>query len=599
MLSREGNVLISPFEQQFTLDIPIRMEWSIPMSYVGGVITPDVAMKDKDEGNNEAVISASRSPQRWSYSSGIELDMTTFNVEDTSGFATDGVGTTSGGFVYQGDILVIDGRYVFSAGMNDLIFVSPEIPLTLQVTRTPLYPAGLPDSGYSPAVVEVNEYPFENGSFQLVVPAAYATNEYTYTMQLLGLPNGAVDYTPAPSRSFVVKVDGDRPDAVFGSWDLSNSVSGETLEGSISSSVMDCLDAEILIDELQGMDTESVELNWMFFKTQEVGGFEYNWTEYLSAFEDSPGWESTPMYLESSQGRIRATATCFNLWDNAQPIPDDMENVIVKFWLTGHDSAGQTINGAGTFGSSVNSGAGTYEMAYESSNFVINRVDLSVDNPMAEEAFDILIDFENAGNKEGQFEIQIVISISGVFQSPVTETSDVCNAKSDCGLWRIEVQPFAEAATNVSIVIKDMDGNEIDSIPAFNIAKYSAEESDSGSMLLVGIIGVVLVLIVAVVVVLLVLNRSVEDDELEYIEEDDFLPSAQPVTPVRSRGPPGAARGRGPPGASRGPPGASVTKSPMDIAKEKFPFWDEATIQGYFDQGWNVEQLEEWLASQE
>tara|TARA_B100000530_G_scaffold305654_1_gene229244 strand:+ start:114 stop:227 length:114 start_codon:yes stop_codon:yes gene_type:complete len=37
----------------------------------------------------------------------------------------------------------------------------------------------------------------------------------------------------------------------------------------------------------------------------------------------------------------------------------------------------------------------------------------------------------------------------------------------------------------------------------------------------------------------------------------------------------------------------------MDIAKEKFPFWDEATIQEYFDQGWNVEQLEEWLASQE
>jgi hypothetical protein len=36
----------------------------------------------------------------------------------------------------------------------------------------------------------------------------------------------------------------------------------------------------------------------------------------------------------------------------------------------------------------------------------------------------------------------------------------------------------------------------------------------------------------------------------------------------------------------------------MDIAKEKFPHWDEATIQGYFDQGWSVEQLEEWLASQ-
>ena len=210
MLTREGNILISPFEQQFTLDVPIRMEWAIPIGYVGGVKTPDIAMKDKDLNNNEVHISASRNPQRWSYSSGIELDTTTFSVEDTSGFPTDGVGTASGGFVYQGDILVIEGRYVFSAGMNDLIFVSPEIPLSLQVTRSPLYPAGLPDSGYSPALVEVNEYDFENGSFQLVVPAAYATNEYSYTLELLGLPNGAVDNTPAPSRSFIVKVDGDR-----------------------------------------------------------------------------------------------------------------------------------------------------------------------------------------------------------------------------------------------------------------------------------------------------------------------------------------------------------------------------------------------------
>ena len=167
--------------------------------------------------------------------------------------------------MYQGDILVIDGRYVFSAGMNDLIFVSPEIPITLQITRTPLYPAGMPDKGYSPALVDVNEYEIEDGTFQLIVPAASATNEYSYTMELLNLPEGAADNTPAPSRSFIVKVDGDRPDAVFGSWDLSNSVTGETIEGSISSSIMGCLDAEILIDELQGMDTESVELNWMFY----------------------------------------------------------------------------------------------------------------------------------------------------------------------------------------------------------------------------------------------------------------------------------------------------------------------------------------------
>ena len=600
MLTREGNVLLSPFEQRFTLDIPIRMAWSIPLSYVGGVKTPDVAMKDKDLNNNEVHISASRNPQRWEYASGIELDTTTFSVQDTSGFPTDGVGSADGGFVYQGDILVIDGRYVFSAGMNSLIFVSPEIQLTLQVTRTPLYPAGLPDSGYSPALVEVNDYSFENGSFQLVIPAASATNEYSYTLQLLGLPEGAIDNTPAPSRSFIVKVDGDRPDAVFGSWSLSNSNSGDTIEGSISSSVMDCLNAEILIDELQGMDTESVELNWMFYKSQEVGAFEYNWTEYLNAFSDGPGWESTPMNLESNQGRIRATATCIDLWGSTQPFPEDVENVVVKFWLTGHDSAGQTINGAGSFGDSLNSGAGTYDMAYEASKFVIERADLSVDKPMEDTFFDLLIDYRNDGNKEGVLQIQIVVTKAGSpAGDPLTITSDVtCNANSDCPRWRYKMPQHEDPEASVTITILDMNNEPIADEITYSVSKFS-EDSSEGSMLLIGIVAVVILLIVAVVVVLIVLNRTEDAEEFEYIEEDDFLPAAEAVTPVQSRGPPATRPGerRGPPGSSRGPPTAA--KSPMEIAKEKFPFWDDATIQGYFDQGWNVEQLEEWLASQE
>lgn len=171
--------------------------------------------------------------------------------------------------------------------------------------------------------------------------------------------------------------------------------------------------------------------------------------------------------------------------------------------------------------------------------------------------------------------------------------------------WRIPMDQFPESASNVRYVILDMNNEEIARIDSFTVAKYSDDDSSSdgllsgGGGLVLGIVAVVILLIIAVVVVLLVLNRTVEDDELEYIEEDEFLPAAQPVTPMQSRGPPATRPGeqRGPPGASRGPP--AVTKSPMDIAKEKFPFWDEATIQGYFDQGWNVEQLEEWLASQE
>jgi hypothetical protein len=163
---------------------------------------------------------------------------------------------------------------------------------------------------------------------------------------------------------------------------------------------------------------------------------------------------------------------------------------------------------------------------------------------------------------------------------------------------------FPDSAFNVSYVILDMNNEEIARINSFTVAKYSEDGGADGALggnggLILGIVVVVILLIIAVVVVLLVLNRTVEDDELEYIEEEEFLPAAQPVTPMQSRGPPATRPGeqRGPPGASRGP--SAVVKSPMDIAKEKFPFWDEATIQGYFDQGWNVEQLEEWLASQE
>ncbi|MBN17514.1 MAG: hypothetical protein CMB37_05080 [Euryarchaeota archaeon] len=604
MLTRNGETLFSPFEQRFTLDIPIRMAWSIPLAYVGGVITPDIAIKDKDPNNNEVFISASRNPQRWSYASGIELDTMSFTVEDTSGFPTVGVGSQDGGFVYQGDILVIDGRYVFSSGVNDLVFVKPELELTLRLTRTPLYPGGLPTSGYSPAITTVEEYIFENGSFNIVTPAAYATNEYTYTMELLGLPQGAVDNTPASDRTFIVKVDASPPSLVFGSWELSNSITGDTLEGSISSSEMNCLDAEVFINEKQGMDTESVNLNWMFFEVNpSMNNYESNWTEYLTAFEGSDwtGWESAPMYIPpGSQGDIRATSTCVNLWNNTQPIPSEMENIIVKFWLTGYDSSGQPISGAGEFGDSIYSGEGTYNLDYESAKFDITRVDLSVDKPMAESDFDLLIDFVNNGNKEGVLEIQIVTWIGDQPNSPVTYTypEEPVQPGEDTR-WRISMDQFPNPANNVRYVVLDMDGEEIASVDPFNVAKYSEAEQGGDMVLIIGIAAVVILLVIAVVVVLLVLNKGVEDEEIEYIEEEDFLPAGQAVTPMRSQGPPATRPGerRGPPGAKRGPPAAS--KSPMDIAKEKFPFWDEATIQSYFDQGWNVDQLEEWLASQD
>ena len=56
------------------------------------------------------------------------------------------------------------------------------------------------------------------------------------------------------------------------------------------------------------------------------------------------------------------------------------------------------------------------------------------------------------------------------------------------------------------------------------------------------------------------------------------------------------------PGQSKpvsGPPPAAVNVSPeMARAMEQFPQWTQEEIQGYFDQGWSVEALQDWVNSQ-
>ena len=49
----------------------------------------------------------------------------------------------------------------------------------------------------------------------------------------------------------------------------------------------------------------------------------------------------------------------------------------------------------------------------------------------------------------------------------------------------------------------------------------------------------------------------------------------------------------GPPSA-RTPPPASVDPV-MAAALAEFPQWDQATIQGYFDQGWDINSLRDWV----
>jgi len=623
---RDGGTLVSSFEQDFTLDIPIRLDWAMLPAYVEGTMYPVVTIQDfnRDLSGWSPPAIQQQFTRSWKYSSGLMLDTSSFLIDDTSGFKSSNVGDSEGGYVTPGDALHFDGRYVFRDGyQSGTSYVTPEMSLSLEITTTPLYPNGevdLPGSGYQSAQESVMTYVIQNGTVDELISAPAYTNEYKISLKLLDcsptltsdcLPTGAFDFTEESARTFIVKVDGDDPAVVGATWELSNSNSGIEIVDSISSAEMHCLDVELFIEEKQQMDSESVKINWMFFQTFPPSQVEYNWSAVKTTFNaDHPtpivDWFTANLSVESQAGGLnRVTSKCLDIWPDDQ-IPEDMEDITVKFWISGYDTAGTGIGSGGAFGSSVI--GGTYNVEYESAKFILTRVSLSTEKPMAQKDFDLIMDVENQGNKQGVFTIQLLYNVSGEY--PLDSVVAVCPESilpmqpgvDNSYTWRLSMDQFPQAATNVRIEILDEDGESLYTTPSFNVAKYSAEEDDAGGMMIwIAIAGVICVLIAAIVVIMVVLGRGSSDEEDEYIDDEDFLPPGQAVEPIRSRGPPATRPGerRGPPGASREPPvAASPVRTQMDIAREKFPFWDEATIQGYFDQGWNVEQLEEWLASQ-
>ena len=85
------------------------------------------------------------------------------------------------------------------------------------------------------------------------------------------------------------------------------------------------------------------------------------------------------------------------------------------------------------------------------------------------------------------------------------------------------------------------------------------------------------------VVVVVLARRGGEDGsyEYEYEYEDD---KEYADIPKARTGPPSA-----------GPPPAQNVDPTMAAALAEFPQWDQATIQGYFDQGWDIDSLKDWV----
>ena len=151
-----------------------------------------------------------------------------------------------------------------------------------------------------------------------------------------------------------------------------------------------------------------------------------------------------------------------------------------------------------------------------------------------------------------------------------------------------DLEVFGSPTSGMYFLVVDAETNEVlwngsENGKSFNVAEATDDEgllSGSGMLIVVGLGTLILILLVAVVVLA---RRDSGDGTYEY--EYDYEEEDKSYADLPSAGPPAAA------------PADNVDPL-MAAAMAEFPQWDQATIQGYFDQGWDVNSLQEWIDSQ-
>ena len=98
-------------------------------------------------------------------------------------------------------------------------------------------------------------------------------------------------------------------------------------------------------------------------------------------------------------------------------------------------------------------------------------------------------------------------------------------------------------------------------------------------LIIVILIGLILVM---AIVGLVVMRRGSNDTE-DYLYEEETETKAYASLPGQY--------------ADTATPPADVTPQ-MAEAMQKFPQWSQEEIQGYFDQGWDISSLQDWLENQ-
>lgn len=601
----DGGALIDPFEEFFYLDLPVRLDWGIP-GHVGAS-TPKVSVQDFNNVRQD-YLGLSGHLQDWMYADSVRLDFVedydlgTMEIPYLSDMTEPLTNDVRVGFVGPGDTIRFEGRYAYVTGLGNGVSIQPEIELTMEITRLDAEKVSEPGKNYAPWAGETWTETFTGGVFDFNISAPAVTNEFVYTFRLIDLPSGAEDKTDDycgefdryGCAEFTIMVDDTPPEVARDTWTLTKGGSDEVLAGELPSSVLHCVDAEFIIEEPEKLLQEEIELRWQFFSDPSTG---LTWPVYGQAFGNGP--LSAEVTLVKGVGEYYATAGCVDLWpDPVDPPSTQMAGVKLIMWVHGTDSAGSSLFGGGPTGegnvvpiqSQDPDHRSQYNLIHEEAVFSVASVRYAPASPEVGQSMTIEVLVQNVGSLAGTADLRVMSVMSG--QVPVRETVHTTTEIDIAGSeWeQIELEAYTTPTTGMYYLIYDdatgellYNGSEVSG--GFINVKVQSDQGDGSALalLLVGLLGVVAVLAVLVVVLL---RRGGEGGEDYDEDDDDYDDGSKQIVDIPAKAPEPA-------------PAAANVSPEMARAMETFPQWTEAQIQGYFDQGWDVESLLEWVNSQE
>ena len=610
VLRMDGGRLIDPFEDEFYLDLPIRMNWDI-IGIGGGTMIPQLRIKDMDRDPSLMSESGGRHKQRWVYSDGIQLDFRNGITPSFTDMDYPYSQDVEVAFVFPSDTILMEGQYAYVDGINFGVYVLPEGEFTVEITRQEAmmdgskgyfaYPAGGADGSKTDGPTL---HTIDGGAFAINITAPPINNEYTYTFRLVNLPDGATDTTAQicdgnsanGCGSFKIKVDASQPEIDDDSWEASSGLNGEVFGNTMPSSALNCVSVEAVIEENAALIAGEVNLMWSYYVDADTN---QTWPVYGQKFGINP--LSAPLDLKIQGGDYLVSANCVDLWpDPVSPTQSQLTGIDIVLWIEGRDSAGWEIEAGGPIvgldGIEGVSGIyssdpihnSEYRLVYEEASFKVIDVRMTPKSPEVGDTPELEITLKNDGTKDGNITLEIQSVKDGGF--PTTEltfTTDEIAMGTTENIFVTDLEVFGNPTSGMYFIIVDAESN----MPLWNGSEFSksfnvAEASDDGGFLsgsgMLIVIGLSTLILILLLVVVVLARRGSSDGtyeyEYEYEEEVD-----KAVVDLPRAGPPSA-----------GPPAASVDPT-MAAAMAEFPQWDQATIQGYFDQGWDIDSLRDWV----